>query len=658
MSVFKLRSDYAPAGDQPKAIETLVEGMRAGERDLTLLGVTGSGKTFTMANVIQALGRPTLIVSHNKTLAAQLYEEMKAFFPENAVEYFVSYYDYYQPEAYVPSSDLYIAKEADINDEIEKLRHAATMALMTRRDVIIVASVSCIYGLGDPNEYREQRLVLEVKETWPRDEILRKLVAIQYQRNDQAPEWGSFRVRGDTIEVRSPDGETVVRIELFGDEVEALSRIHPITGAVVERLRSAVIQPGKHFVTPPDEMERITGTILAELEDRLAEMRRRGKLVEAQRLEQRTKYDVEMLREAGYCSGIENYTRHFTGRKVGEPPYTLLDYFPDGFLTILDESHVTVPQIRGMFNGDRARKETLVEHGFRLPSALDNRPLRFEEFRKRVTEILYVSATPGPYELEKSARVTEQVVRPTGLLDPEVQVRPSSGQVDDLLAEAKARVAAGERVLVTTLTKQMAEDLSQYYAAQGLKVRYLHSDIDTLERIDILEDLRRGTFDLLVGVNLLREGLDLPEVGLVAILDADKEGFLRSAGSLIQTIGRAARNVNGRVVLYADKETPSLAHAVSETRRRRALQEAYNREHGITPETIRKEIRRMRPRAEEIEVATIDLAKTSAKELEVVLDELEGKMRAAAKALDFEAAARYRDQIRALREKAQAAHSA
>ncbi|HVL49590.1 MAG TPA: excinuclease ABC subunit UvrB [Candidatus Thermoplasmatota archaeon] len=658
MSVFKLRSDYAPAGDQPKAIETLVEGMRAGERDLTLLGVTGSGKTFTMANVIQALGRPTLIVSHNKTLAAQLYEEMKAFFPENAVEYFVSYYDYYQPEAYVPSSDLYIAKEADINDEIEKLRHAATMALMTRRDVIIVASVSCIYGLGDPNEYREQRLVLEVKETWPRDEILRKLVAIQYQRNDQAPEWGSFRVRGDTIEVRSPDGETVVRIELFGDEVEALSRIHPITGAVVERLRSAVIQPGKHFVTPPDEMERITGTILAELEDRLAEMRRRGKLVEAQRLEQRTKYDVEMLREAGYCSGIENYTRHFTGRKVGEPPYTLLDYFPDGFLTILDESHVTVPQIRGMFNGDRARKETLVEHGFRLPSALDNRPLRFEEFRKRVTEILYVSATPGPYELEKSARVAEQVVRPTGLLDPEVQVRPSSGQVDDLLAEAKARVAAGERVLVTTLTKQMAEDLSQYYAAQGLKVRYLHSDIDTLERIDILEDLRRGTFDLLVGVNLLREGLDLPEVGLVAILDADKEGFLRSAGSLIQTIGRAARNVNGRVVLYADKETPSLAHAVSETRRRRALQEAYNREHGITPETIRKEIRRMRPRAEEIEVATIDLAKTSAKELEVVLDELEGKMRAAAKALDFEAAARYRDQIRALREKAQAAHSA
>jgi len=658
VSVFKLRSDYAPAGDQPKAIETLVEGMRAGERDLTLLGVTGSGKTFTMANVIQALGRPTLIVSHNKTLAAQLYEEMKAFFPENAVEYFVSYYDYYQPEAYVPSSDLYIAKEADINDEIEKLRHAATMALMTRRDVIIVASVSCIYGLGDPNEYREQRLVLEVKETWPRDEILRKLVAIQYQRNDQAPEWGSFRVRGDTIEVRSPDGETVVRIELFGDEVEALSRIHPITGAVVERLRSAVIQPGKHFVTPPDEMERITGTILAELEDRLAEMRRRGKLVEAQRLEQRTKYDVEMLREAGYCSGIENYTRHFTGRKVGEPPYTLLDYFPDGFLTILDESHVTVPQIRGMFNGDRARKETLVEHGFRLPSALDNRPLRFEEFRKRVTEILYVSATPGPYELEKSARVAEQVVRPTGLLDPEVQVRPSSGQVDDLLAEAKARVAAGERVLVTTLTKQMAEDLSQYYAAQGLKVRYLHSDIDTLERIDILEDLRRGTFDLLVGVNLLREGLDLPEVGLVAILDADKEGFLRSAGSLIQTIGRAARNVNGRVVLYADKETPSLAHAVSETRRRRALQEAYNREHGITPETIRKEIRRMRPRAEEIEVATIDLAKTSAKELEVVLDELEGKMRAAAKALDFEAAARYRDQIRALREKAQAAHSA
>ncbi len=649
-SPFRLASAFAPAGDQPRAIAALVEGLRSGLRDQTLLGVTGSGKTFTMANVIAAIGRPTLIVSHNKTLAAQLYEEMKEFFPENAVEYFVSYYDYYQPEAYVPSSDLYIAKEADVNEEIEKLRHAATQALVSRRDVVIVASVSCIYGLGDPNEYREARIFLRKGESIAREDLLRRLVDVYYTRNDQTTEWGTFRARGDTVEVRCPDGETVIRVEWFGDEIDAISRIDPLTGRVIAPLPEAVIPPGKHFVTPPDEMARITAQIERELDERVAELKRREKLVEAQRLEQRTRYDLELLREVGYCSGIENYTRHFTGRKPGEPPYSLVDYFPEGFLCIIDESHVTVPQVRGMYNGDRARKETLVEFGFRLPSALDNRPLKFDEFRARARQTVFVSATPGPFELEASQRVAEQLIRPTGLLDPQVVVRPSSGQVDDLLGEIRARVATGERVLVTTLTKQMAEDLTNYYASNGVRVRYLHSDINTLDRVDILEDLRLGAFDVLVGINLLREGLDLPEVGLVAILDADKEGFLRAETSLVQTFGRAARNVNGTVLVYADKMTGSLDRAIAETRRRRARQEEHNRTHGITPQTIRKAVRRMRERAE-TDVGQVNVKAASPMEIEVVLDELDGKMRAAAKRLDFETAAVYRDKIREIRER-------
>jgi excinuclease ABC subunit B len=650
---FDLVAPYAPAGDQPEAIRSLVERLRQGVRDQTLLGVTGSGKTFTMANVIQQIGKPTLVISHNKTLAAQLYEEFKEFFPRNAVEYFVSYYDYYQPEAYVPNKDLYIAKESDRNEEIEKLRHAATQALMSRDDVIIVASVSCIYGLGDPGEYREQHLVLKRGEVAPREDLLRRLISIYYTRNDTAPEWGTFRARGDTVEVRSPDGETVYRIELFGDEVDAIARVDPLTGVALEKLDTVVVHPAKHFVTPPDQMERICRQIESELEERLAELRRQDKLVEAQRLEQRTKFDLEMLRETGSCAGIENYSRHFTGKKAGEPPYCLIDYFPDDFLVVIDESHVTIPQLRGMFNGDRARKQTLVDYGFRLPSAVDNRPLRFEEFRKVTQQTLYVSATPGPYELEVSANVAEQVVRPTGLLDPVIEIRPSSGQVDDLLGEIRQRVARNERVLVTTLTKRMAEDLTDYYASNGVRVRYLHSDVNTLDRVDILEDLRSGAFDVLVGINLLREGLDLPEVSLVAIFDADKEGFLRSETSMVQTFGRAARNVNGKVLCYADSVTGSLERAIAETRRRRAKQEAYNAEHGITPQTIQKAVRRMRERAEaEVDEKVAEkLAEASPESLLVLIDELEGKMRSAAKKLDYETAALYRDRIRALRTK-------
>ncbi|HWH08363.1 MAG TPA: excinuclease ABC subunit UvrB, partial [Candidatus Thermoplasmatota archaeon] len=533
MGAFRLKSPYPPAGDQPAAIRSLVAGARKGLRDQTLLGVTGSGKTFTMANVIQEVGKPTLVISHNKTLAAQLYEEFKEFFPENAVTYFVSYYDYYQPEAYVPSKDLYIAKESDRNEEIDKLRHAATQALMSRKDVIVVASVSCIYGLGDPSEYRSQRIVLRKGERRDREDLLRQLVDIFYTRNDTAPERGTFRARGDTIEIRSPDGETVHRVELFGDEVDAITRVDGLTGVALEKLETVVIPPAKHFVTPPDQMEAACKAIENELEERLAELRRQGKLLEAQRLEQRTRYDLEMLREIGTCAGVENYARHFSGKKAGEPPYTLLDYFGDDFLVVIDESHVTLPQVRGMFNGDRARKLTLVEYGFRLPSAVDNRPLRFEEFRKATGQTIYVSATPGPYEMEVSENVAEQIVRPTGLLDPVVEVRPSSGQVDDLLGEIRQRATRGERVLVTTLTKRMAEDLTDYLQQVGVRVRYMHSDIEAIERMEIVRGLRLGDFDVLVGINLLREGLDMPEVSLVAILDADQEGFLRSDRSLI-----------------------------------------------------------------------------------------------------------------------------
>ena len=657
---FKLKAPYPAAGDQPGAIRSLVGGARKGLRDQTLLGVTGSGKTFTMANVIQEMGKPTLVISHNKTLAAQLYEEFKEFFPENAVTYFVSYYDYYQPEAYVPSKDLYIAKESDRNEEIDKLRHAATQALMSRKDVIVVASVSCIYGLGDPSEYRSQRIVLKRGEQMDREDLLRRLVDVFYTRNDTAPERGTFRARGDTIEVRSPDGETVYRIEMFGDELETITRVDGLTGVALEKMDTVVIPPAKHFVTPPDQMEAACKAIEVELEERLAELRRQDKLLEAQRLEQRTRYDLEMLREIGTCAGVENYARHFSGKKAGEPPYTLLDYFGDDFLVVIDESHVTLPQVRGMFNGDRARKMTLVEFGFRLPSAVDNRPLKFEEFRKATGQTIYVSATPGPYELEVSTNVAEQIVRPTGLLDPVVEIRPSSGQVDDLLGEIRERATRGERVLVTTLTKRMAEDLTDYYASNGVRVRYLHSDVETLDRVELLEDLRGGDFDVLIGINLLREGLDLPEVSLVAIFDADKEGFLRAETSLIQTFGRAARNVNGKVICYADKMTGSLERALAETRRRRAKQEAYNAEKGITPRTIQKAVRRMRERAEEEMkeklAATLDQADPES--LRVLITELEGKMRAAAKRLDFETAALYRDKVRALREKLEAARSA
>ena len=652
-SSFQLKAPYEPAGDQPAAIASLMAGLEKGLRDQVLLGVTGSGKTFTMANVIAKANRPTLIISHNKTLAAQLYEEMREFFDEGgrgegaATHYWVSYFDYYQPEAYNPSKDLYIAKESDRNEEIEKMRHATTAALASRRDVVVVASVSCIYGMGDPVEYRQQNVILKVGDRVERDALLRRLVDIYYKRNDVTPEWGTFRARGDVVEVRAPDGETVYRVELFGDEIESISLVDHLTGVARRKLDQCVIHPAQHFVTPADEMERVSRSIQNEMEERVAELRRQGKIVEAQRLEQRTRYDLEMLREVGYCSGIENYSRHFTGKKAGEPPYTLLDYFPDDMLVIIDESHVTVPQIRGMYNGDRARKQTLVDFGFRLPSAVDNRPLRFEEFRKKVGQIVYVSATPGPYELEVSENLAEQVVRPTGLLDPVIEIRPSSGQVDDLLKEIRERAARNERVLVTTLTKRMAEDLTDYYASHGVRVRYMHSDVTTLDRVDLLEDLRSGVYDVLVGINLLREGLDLPEVSLVAIFDADKEGFLRSETSLIQTFGRAARNANGKVLCYADEMTGSLERAIAETRRRRARQEAYNAERGITPQSIQKAVRRMRERAEEEVEAK--LAEATPESLLVIIDELEAKMRAAAKRLDFETAATYRDKIKEMR---------
>lgn len=640
---FKLVSDYRPLGDQPKAIRSLVNGIKAGMREQTLLGVMGSGKTFTVANVIAEVQKPTLVISHNKTLAAQLYEEFREFFPENAVEYFVSYYDFYQPEAYIPQTDTYIDKEASINDEIDRMRHSATQSLLSRDDVIVVSSVSCIYGIGAPADYGEFTLHLEVGSGPGREEVLEGLINMQYERNDVEFDRGQFRVRGDTVEINPIHGTPPIRIEFFGDEIDSISTVHRVTGRRIQKLDRVTIFPAKHFVIPEDRLQRAIESIEAELEERLTELRSQNKLLEAQRLEQRTRFDMEMLREMGYCQGIENYSMHLSGRKWGEKPNTLLDYFPEDFLTVIDESHVTVPQIRGMYNGDRARKDTLVEYGFRLPSARENRPLRFDEFQESVNQVIYVSATPGRYELSRSQNIVEQIIRPTGLVDPEVRIRPVKGQVDDLLSEIRKRVERGERVLVTTLTKRMAEDLTDYYSRVGVKVRYLHSEIDTLERVEIIDDLRRGEFDCLVGVNLLREGLDLPEVALVAILDADKEGFLRSETSLIQTIGRAARNVNGEVLIYADRLTDSVMAAVETTNRRRKLQMEYNRRHGIKPRSTRRTLR------EKKDVEELKVDEIPDHELELIIKDLEAEMRDAARNLEFERAARIRDRIMSLK---------
>ncbi|MGI6553032.1 MAG: excinuclease ABC subunit UvrB [Bacillota bacterium] len=651
MGEFKLKSTFYPRGDQPKAIQALVKGLKEGHVHQTLLGATGTGKTFTMANVIAAVQRPTLVMAQNKTLAAQLCSEFKEFFPDNAVEYFVSYYDYYQPEAYIPQTDTYIEKDSSINDEIDKLRHSATAALFERRDVIIVASVSCIYGLGSPEDYRDLMLSLREGQSYDRDAILRKLVEIQYDRNDYDFHRGTFRVRGDVIEIfPASQHEKAIRVEMFGDEIDRLVEIDTLTGEVLGYRKHVSIFPASHYVTEGEKMAKALVSIEKELEERLAELRKMGKLLEAQRLEQRTRYDMEMMREIGFCQGIENYSRHLTGRLPGEPPYTLLDYFPDDFLLIIDESHVTVPQIGGMYEGDRSRKTTLVEHGFRLPSALDNRPLKFSEFEAKLNQVIYVSATPGPYELEHSTQVVEQIIRPTGLLDPRVEVRPMARQIDDLLAEIRQRVAKNQRVLVTTLTKRMAEDLTDYFREMGVRVRYLHSEIKTLERMEIIRDLRLGKFDVLVGINLLREGLDLPEVSLVAILDADKEGFLRSERSLIQTIGRAARHVEGTVIMYADTVTSSMEKAIQETNRRRSIQEEFNRKHGITPETVQKAIRDVieatyAAEKSEAYVTKEKLAGLSKKELKKLIAKLEKEMQEAARQLEFERAAELRDII-------------
>lgn len=641
MPKFKLVSDYTPRGDQPEAIMKLVEGLENNMRHQTLLGVTGSGKTFTMANVIEQVQKPTLVISHNKTLAAQLYSEFKEFFPENAVEYFVSYYDYYQPEAYVPQLDLYIAKETSINEEIDRMRNAATRALVERRDTIVVASVSCIYSLGSPDYYRSMGFFLETGQTKSREEILRELVDIQYERNDLNPERGKFRVRGDVIEIYPSYEEILIRVELFGNRIERIRELDPVTRKTKAEKSRVYILPAKHYVIPSVNLSKAIESIEEELKERLKELKSKNKLLEAQRLEQRTRFDLEMLQEMGYCPGIENYSRHLDGRKPGERPFTLIDYFPKDYLLFIDESHVTIPQIRGMYEGDRSRKEALVEYGFRLPSAFDNRPLKFEEFESLVNQAIYVSATPGPYELEKKEQLVEQIIRPTGLMDPTVEVRPVEGQVDDLLGEIRKRVERNERVLVTTLTKRMAEDLTEYYENLGVKVRYLHSEIETLDRVDIVRDLRLGKFDVLIGINLLREGLDLPEVSLVAILDADKEGFLRSEQALIQTIGRAARNVNGAVIMYADTVTEAMRRAIDETNRRRSKQMKYNEEHGITPQTIVKAIRDMTGRRHE----EIEVEKVSKEELPLVIKDLEREMRAAAAALEFERAAAIRDKL-------------
>jgi excinuclease ABC subunit B len=655
---FQLRSDFQPQGDQPAAIDALVRGLNEAAKDQVLLGITGSGKTFTVASVIQRTQRPTLVIAHNKTLAAQLYQEFKSFFPENAVEYFVSYYDYYQPEAYVPASDTYIEKEATINEEIDRLRLSATRALFERRDVIVIASVSCIYGLGDPDAYYNMLLFVEPGQRIARDQLLQKLVELQYERSDIEFDRGSFRVRGDIVEIYPSYQDQAYRIELWGDEIDAISTIDPLLGDVLQKHTARVpIYPKTHYVMPKSTVKRAIKTIREELDWWEPKLIQEGKLVEAQRLHQRTMYDLEMIKEMGFCRGIENYSRHLTGKAPGEPPPTLLDYLPRDTMVVIDESHQTVPQIRGMFNGDQSRKRTLVEYGFRLPSAMDNRPLNFAEFERRVGQTIYVSATPGPYELTKTGgEVVEQIIRPTGLTDPEVDVRPVKGQIDDLLEECRLRAERNERVLVTTLTKKMSEDLTEYFAEVGVRVRYLHSDIETLERIKILRDLRRGEFDVLVGINLLREGLDLPEVSLVAILDADKEGFLRSESSLIQTIGRAARNANGRAILYADNMTDSMRRALEETNRRRSIQQEYNREHGITPQTIIKPVEATLVTAYEADYFKVPLDLEAIEDysranIQETITRLDGEMRAAARAMEFERAAELRDRIKYLRER-------
>ncbi len=652
MPPFQIVSDFGMTGDQPQAVDKLVEGLNNDFSHQTLLGVTGSGKTFTMANVIERVNRPTLVMCHNKTLAAQLCTEFKEFFPKSAVEYFVSYYDYYQPEAYVPRTDTYIEKEVDINEEIDKLRHAATRALFQRRDVVIVASVSCIYGLGEPEEYHSFVCSLKRGDNRPRNDILRQLVDMQYERNDIDFTRGRFRIRGDTLEIQPAYEELALRVEFFGDDIERIVEIDPLTGELLAELDSVDIYPAKHFVTSHEKVMMAIESIKQELGERLSELKQQGKLLEAARLEARTNYDIEMLREAGYCTGVENYSRHLSGRPAGSPPWTLLDYFPDDFLLFIDESHMTLPQIRGMYHGDRSRKETLVEYGFRLPSALDNRPLNFTEFGQRINQVVYTSATPADYEYEHSQQVVEQLVRPTGLLEPTIEVKPTKGQIDDLLNQIKTRVDKGERCLVTTLTKRMAEELADYLIELAIKTHYLHSEINTLERVEILRDLRLGVYDVVVGINLLREGLDLPEVSLVAILDADKEGFLRSEGALIQTMGRAARHIDGHVIMYADTTTNSMRAAIEETQRRRRIQEVYNREHNITPQGIRKAIKDITERVQavaETRPAYVAAAPISKEDIARLIKELESQMKTAARNLEFEKAALLRDRIIDLR---------
>ena len=647
---FKLHSSYKPTGDQPEAIDKIVNSINAGNREQTLLGVTGSGKTFTMANIIERVQKPTLVLAHNKTLAAQLCSEFQSFFPENAVEYFVSYYDYYQPEAYVPTTDTYIEKDSSINDEIDKLRHSATLALSERRDVIIVASVSCIYSLGDPIDYRNMVISLRPGMEKSRNELIKKLVELQYERNDENFTRNKFRVRGDTLEIFPvSSAERVIRVEFFGDEIDRISEINPLTGELLGVLRHAAIYPASHYIVSREKMLNAVSEIRRELAERIEYFQSKGKLLEAQRIEQRTNYDIDMLLETGFCSGIENYSRIMSGREPGSSPYTLLSYFPDDFLLFVDESHVTLPQVRGMYAGDHARKKSLIDYGFRLPSAYDNRPLNFDEFYNKINQVCFVSATPGDFELDKSSLVAEQIIRPTGLLDPEISVRPTEGQLDDLISEINTRVAKSQRTLVTTLTKKMAEDLTAYFTEMGIRVRYMHHDIDTVERMEIIRDLRLGEFDVLVGINLLREGLDIPEVSLIAILDADKEGFLRSERSLIQIVGRAARNSEGYVIMYADSVTPSMKNAIVETNRRREIQERYNKEHGTVPKTIVKEV------SDIIEISTHtddefkNIKKLSRAEREQLIKSLQREMRAAAKLLEFEHAAYLRDKIKKLR---------
>jgi excinuclease ABC subunit B len=659
MDRFKLTTEFVPAGDQSRAIEELVQGLIEGKRDQVLLGVTGSGKTFTVANVIASINRPTLVIAPNKTLAAQLFGEFKELFPENAVGYFVSYYDYYQPEAYLPATDTYIEKDASINDEIDKLRHSSTHALLTRKDVIIVASVSCIYGIGSPADYGKLHLYIEKGMEFILDDVLKRLVDMQYKRNDYDFHRGTFRVRGDVLEIfPAYEGETATRVEFFGDTIDAISETDPLRGKVLRRLNKALIHPASHYVTTRENMNRAIEDIRAELRERIGVLKGQGKLLEAQRIEQRTMFDLEFMEEMGYCPGIENYSRHLAGRMAGEPPYTLIDYFPENYLLIIDESHISVPQLGGMYHGDRSRKETLVGYGFRLPSALDNRPLRFEEFERRIKQVIYVSATPAEYEQKKTeGAVVEQIIRPTGLMDPSIEVRPAGTQIDDLLGELRKRVERKERVLITTLTKRMSEDLTQYYADIGLRVKYLHSDIDTLERVEIIRDLRLGKFDILIGINLLREGLDLPEVSLVAILDADKEGFLRSKRSLIQTCGRAARNVNGKIIMYADNITSSMKAAIDETKRRRKLQAEYNRKNNITPESIKSKIKDVLSSVYEADYYTVSVIAEKETEyippheLPSIIKALRKEMDGAAKNLDFERAVELRNRIQELEER-------